>query len=355
MLKQIACLFVLVTVAGCGGASGTKSALQPPVTLPAPNGTQRTINGYPVFDPGAVSRPADIAHVSPTQLRPASGAVVDLLRSELRQMRAIGRRPSASFGGSVNDGHGQDGFFISATFDANHAGMEFVHTVWVPNTDVTLNQPPASNYNGYFLYAPTTHPVQSCIEVGTAYHTSPPPYATGTDSYVYFFDFCNNGATGNVYTNDSTFRGTYNFWDSNINAPAIDVLVTTAGTSLSAPDWYAYVWNTTTYSWNLLYSRTYATRQSGLTPPTSGWSIFEPNFQDQPTAQACKQYHTPQFAADYIRFVNPSNGTTTYVDSSNSTRTTAGACVTADSTGAASYNFLVDQANWRWEAYANGN
>jgi hypothetical protein len=355
MIRQIACLCVLVTVAGCGGASVSRTALHPPALVPtAPNGAQKTVNGYPVFDPATLRAPADAAHATKTALRPASGPEVDILRNELRRLHAGGRKPMASFGGSINDGHGQDGFFISASLDANHGAMEFVHTVWVPGTDVTLNQPPASNYNGYFLYAPTTHPPSSCIEVGTAYHTSPPPYPTGTNAYVYFFDFCNNSG-GATYNDDSTFRGTYNFWDSNINAPSIDVLVTTGGSNLSAPDWYAYVWNTRTYSWDLLYSRTYATRQAGLSPPTDGWSIFEPNFQSQPTAQPCKEVHTPQFAADYIRFENPSNGTTTYIDSSNSSRTTLGACVTADSTGPASYNFSLDQANWRWEEYANGN
>jgi hypothetical protein len=321
-----------------------------------PVATPKTIAGYPVLDVTSLGVPTTQtfdaetkpASVTPVSLQDASDAFSSL-RDDAVVAPQSQRRATSYFGGTYNNGHGQDGYIIEAPFDANHSTFLVVHSVWTPGTDVILNQP-ASNGNPYYLYAPTTHPPNSCIEAGVAYMTF--PSGGGTLSYIYFYDFCKNGGSFAWFANDAAFRSRYVFQDADTKAPSMAVLITTLNSPLSAPDWRAYVLNSTSHSWDLFYQSLYANRTS--TPPWYGWSIFEPNFQAQPMGQFCRQPRLPAFYANDLEFYNFANGNQSVLDASTAFRTLGGACVSADATGQASFAFGVDVPNWRWHESATG-
>ena len=279
-----------------------------------------------------------------TNLQPVTGFNVKPASDALRF-------PDSSLGGSLNAGHGQDGYFIQAPLDANHSTFIMIHSVWAGGSDVILNQPPAGG-NPYFLYAPTTHPPNSCIEAGTAYMNLPARAQNFATSYVYFDDLCKNGGTFTWFADDAAFRSQYVFTDAASGAPSIAIIITTLNSSLSSPDWNAYVWNVSARRWDFFYASPYAHRTSA--PPALGWSIFEPNFQSQPAAQSCRQPRMPAFVADDLQFYNLQNGQAAYVDGSTASRTTWGACVTPDATGAASFSFTQFTADGHWRETATG-
>jgi hypothetical protein len=280
-----------------------------------------------------------------TNLMPVSSALIQRLGNAFQALRGT----QSAFGGLENNGHGQDGYLIQAPLDANHATFIAVHSVWIPGQDIVLNQPPA-NGNGYYLYAPTTHPPNACIESGVAYTAF--PGVSGTQSYIYFYDFCKSGGFFAWYANDATFRSQYVFQDSNTNRPSTAVLITTLNSSLAAPDWYAYVLNVSTSRWDLFYTSTYASRSAS--PLAYGWSIFEPNFQPQPIQEPCKQPRISPITVDDLEFYNLNQRNVTPVDGNTAVRTTLGACVTADASGLPSYAFTSLLPDQRWEETATG-
>jgi hypothetical protein len=338
----VSCAFLVLTACSGGG----RQALPP-----AGSG------GYPVLSASSIVLPTSANLTVASGVKAATGANIDTASDAFRFRRAAGagistmRAPQSNVGGNLNAGHGQDGYFIQAPLDADHSAVIMFHSVWVPGSDVILNQPPVGG-NTYYLYAPTTHPPNSCIEAGTAYENSPAPAQNVTRSYVYFYDFCKNGGSFAWFPNDAAFRSQYAFESADGGALSIAIAVGTFSSSLSAPDWSAYVWNVHTRHWDFFYASPYASRTAS--PPTVGWSIFEPNFQSQPSAQSCKQPRTPAFTADDLRFYNIQSEHTSYIDDSAASRTTQGACVTADATGPASFSFAQEASDWHWRETATG-
>jgi hypothetical protein len=346
------CIGALLLSACSSGASLPAAA--PSAATAGSGGNSASRGGYPVVDPASLFVPSVLGNVGQTNLTPVTGAAIGIAAQGFLQHRPSAqnaRSTQSAFGGSLNDGHGQDGYFINAPLDEDHATTIVIHSVWIPGSDVVLNQPPNGG-NAEYLYAPTTHPPNSCLEVGSAYMNLPPPSANATQGYIYFYNFCRTDNPFAWFTNDANFRSTYVFWDASTNAPSMGIAISTMNSPIATPDWTAYVWNVVAQRWDLFYTQPYATRQAA--PETIGWSIFEPNLQAQPSIQACRQPQVPSFSVDALHFVNLQNSATTYVTAANSSRTTAGACVTADVTGQASFAFDGIQPNWSWMEQPTG-
>ncbi len=146
----------------------------------------RKANGFPITDPRLLSRtqaernPPSDASASAEFIRNRDHGIPAIFRVAADRVQRGSRARSNLV---INADPGQTGTYMDLPTTA-YTGFRGNHTAWTA-LEFGYNQ-----VQSMPLYAPTAHPPNSCLEIGTRYF--PPSF--GPD--IYAFDFCNDDPKG---------------------------------------------------------------------------------------------------------------------------------------------------------------
>ena len=270
---------------------------------------------------------------------PASESVPRALE-RFAQMRLHSRTPQSVI--PAGGAHGYAGIYLYGS--GPYTGIYSVHSVYLPNTQLTIPYPSGAAAGGQeLIFAPTTKIPNGCLENGSTYFSQG---GNQTFAYFYVFDFC--GAGGFVYLRglDASFERDYVRRLEDVPSYVVESMANGSATN-PASTWRSLLYNFSANRWDLVYT------QTGSALDNFGWSIFEYYFLQGPCPPSL-----PLMQARQIKLYDPVLNQWVHATSGLSgfqTVTGPGGLYTCFVQHPVSYGFNLVHPDWWWTVTSTGS